>query len=73
MTSSIAHEVNQPLAGVVSSGRACLRWLASEPPNIEKAVLSANRMNRDANRASEVIQCVRKLVKNTPPPRSRRW
>jgi nitrogen-specific signal transduction histidine kinase len=55
---------------VVSSGHACLRWLASEPPNVEKAVLSANRMIRDANRASEVIQRVRKLVKNTPPQMS---
>jgi K+-sensing histidine kinase KdpD len=67
LTASIAHEVNQPLAGVVSSGDACLRWLASEPPNVEKATLSANRMIRDANRASEVIQRVRKLVKNAPP------
>ncbi len=70
LTASIAHEVNQPLAGVVSSGHACLRWLASEPPNVEKAVLSASRMIRDANRASEVIQRVRKLVKNTPPQMS---
>ena len=70
LTASNAHEVNQPLAGVVSSGHACLRWLASEPPNVEKAVLSANRMIRDANRASEVIQRVRKLVKNAPPQMS---
>jgi signal transduction histidine kinase len=47
-----------------------LRWLASEPPNVENAVLSANRMIRDANRTSEVIQRVRKLVKNTPPQMS---
>jgi C4-dicarboxylate-specific signal transduction histidine kinase len=67
LTASIAHEVNQPLSGVVSSGHACLRWLASEPPNVEKAILSANRIIRDANRASEVIQRVRKLVKNAPP------
>jgi C4-dicarboxylate-specific signal transduction histidine kinase len=70
LTASIAHEVNQPLAGVVSSGHACLRWLASEPPNVDKAILSANRMIRDANRTSEVIQRVRKLVKNTPPQMS---
>ena len=70
LTASLAHEVNQPLAGVVSSGHACLRWLASEPPNVEKASLSASRMIRDANRASEVIQRVRKLVKNTPPQKT---
>jgi C4-dicarboxylate-specific signal transduction histidine kinase len=70
LTASIAHEVNQPLAGVVSSAHACLRWLAGEPPNVEKATLSANRMIRDANRASEVIQRVRELVKNAPPQRT---
>jgi C4-dicarboxylate-specific signal transduction histidine kinase len=67
LTASIAHEVKQPLAGVVSSGHACLRWLASGPPNVEKATLSATRMIRDANRASEIIQRVRKLVKNAAP------
>ncbi|HEY2133397.1 MAG TPA: DUF4118 domain-containing protein [Acetobacteraceae bacterium] len=67
LTASIAHEVNQPLAGVVSSGNACLRWLAAEPPNIERASLSVNRIIRDANLASEVVQRVRGLVKNAPP------
>jgi C4-dicarboxylate-specific signal transduction histidine kinase len=67
LTASIAHEVNQPLAGVVSSGDACLRWLAGASPNIEKARQSVSRIIRDANRASEVIQRVRGLVKNTPP------
>jgi signal transduction histidine kinase len=67
LTASIAHEVNQPLAGVVSSGNACLRWLAAEPPNIERASQSVTRIIRDANRASDVVQRVRSLVKNTPP------
>jgi C4-dicarboxylate-specific signal transduction histidine kinase len=66
LTASIAHEVNQPLAGVVSSGNACLRWLASQPPNIENAKQSAERIIRDANRASEVIQRVRSLAKKAP-------
>jgi PAS domain S-box-containing protein len=66
LTASIAHEVNQPLAGVVSSGNACLRWLASQPPNIENAKQSAERIIRDANRASEVIQRVRSLAKKEP-------
>jgi C4-dicarboxylate-specific signal transduction histidine kinase len=70
LTASIAHEVNQPLASVVSSGNACLRWLAAEPPNIEKASHAANRIIRDANRASEVVQRVRGLVKNLPPQKS---
>ena len=66
LTASIAHEVNQPLAGVVSSGNACMRWLASEPPNIEKARQSVDRIIRDANRASEVVAGVRGLAKKAP-------
>jgi C4-dicarboxylate-specific signal transduction histidine kinase len=67
LTATIAHEVNQPLAAVVSSGNACLRWLASEPPNIENAKQSVDRIIRDAHRASEVIGRVRSLAKKTPP------
>jgi PAS domain S-box-containing protein len=67
LTASIAHEVNQPLAGLVSSGNACLRWLASEPPNIECARQSVDRIIRDANRASEVVGRVRGLAKKAPP------
>ena len=67
LTASIAHEVNQPLAGVVSSGNACQRWLASEPPNVERAVQSLDRIIRDAHRASQVVERIRNLAKNAPP------
>lgn len=67
LTASIAHEVNQPLAGVVSSGDACRRWLASEPPNIERANQSLERIIRDADRASKVVERVRGLAKNAAP------
>ncbi len=67
LTASIAHEVNQPLAGVVSSGNACQRWLASDPPNLERAIQSIDRIIRDANRASQVVERVRNLAKNAPP------
>jgi C4-dicarboxylate-specific signal transduction histidine kinase len=67
LTASIAHEVNQPLAGVVSSGNACQRWLASEPPNVERAIQSIDRIIRDANRASQVVERIRNLAKNKPP------
>jgi C4-dicarboxylate-specific signal transduction histidine kinase len=67
LTATIAHEVNQPLAGVASSGNACLRWLACEPPNVENAKLSVDRIIRDAHRASEVIGRVRSLAIKTPP------
>jgi C4-dicarboxylate-specific signal transduction histidine kinase len=67
LTASIAHEVNQPLAGVVSSGNACQRWLASEPPNVGRAIQSIDRIIRDANRASQVVERIRNLAKNRPP------
>jgi PAS domain S-box-containing protein len=70
LTATIAHEVNQPLAGVVSSGNACLRWLASEPPNIENAKQSVDRIIRDAHRASEVIGRVRSLAIKAPPEKA---
>jgi signal transduction histidine kinase len=70
LTASIAHEVNQPLAGVVSSGNACQRWLASDPPNMERAMQSVERIIRDANRASEVVERVRALARNAPPTKA---
>jgi len=66
LTASIAHEVNQPLAGVVSSGNACVNWLTNQPPNIEKARQSVDRIIRDAKRASEVVGRVRDLAKKAP-------
>jgi C4-dicarboxylate-specific signal transduction histidine kinase len=67
LTASIAHELNQPLAGLVSSGDACRRWLANEPPNINRANQSLDRIIRDADRARMVVERVRGLAKNTPP------
>ena len=62
LTASIAHEVNQPLAGLVASGSACLNWLAVQPPNIDKAIQSVERIIRDSKRAGEVIHRVRALA-----------
>jgi len=67
LTTSIAHEVNQPLAAVVISGNAGLHWLASQPPNIDKASQAFDRIVKDANRASEVVGRVRNLAKRTSP------
>jgi len=55
LAASIAHEVNQPLAGVVINGNACLRWLAGEPPDLAEAREAAQRIIRDGTRASEII------------------
>jgi C4-dicarboxylate-specific signal transduction histidine kinase len=70
LTASIAHELNQPLAGLVSSGAACRRWLANQPPNIERASQSLERIIKDADRAREVVERVRGLAKNTPPQKA---
>lgn len=67
LTASIAHEVNQPLAAIVTSGNACQRWLGAEPPNVEKARLAVERMIGDANRASDIIGRVRRLARPAPP------
>jgi C4-dicarboxylate-specific signal transduction histidine kinase len=65
MAASIAHEVNQPLAGVVLNGNACLRWLAGEPVNLAEAREATQRIIRDGTRASDIISRVRALAKKT--------
>jgi signal transduction histidine kinase len=61
LTASIAHEVNQPLSGIITNASTCLRMLAAAPPNIEGARETAKRTIRDANRASELITRLRAL------------
>jgi PAS domain S-box-containing protein len=66
LTASIAHEVNQPLAGIVANASTCLRVLNAVPPNIEIAKETARRMVRDANRSAEVIVRLRALFSRKP-------
>jgi signal transduction histidine kinase len=61
LTAAIAHEVNQPLAGIVTNASTCRRMLAVDPPDIEGARETARRMIRDAERASEVVKRLRAL------------
>lgn len=63
LTASIAHELNQPLAGIITNASTCLRMLASDPPNVSGARETARRTIRDGNRASEVITRLRDLFK----------
>src|SRR5258708_7202425 len=65
LTASIAHEVNQPLAGVVANAEACLRWLDRETPDLEEARQSVKWIMDDGNRASEEIRRVRALASKT--------
>ena len=61
LTAAIAHEVNQPLAGIVTNASTCRRMLAIDPPDIEGARETARRTIRDAERASEVVKRLRAL------------
>ncbi len=61
LTASIAHEVNQPLSGIITNASTCLRMLSADPPNVDGARETARRTIRDGNRASDVITRLRTL------------
>jgi signal transduction histidine kinase len=67
LTASIAHEVNQPLAAIVTNGEACVRLLAGDPPDLAETRQAVAAMIRDGHRASDVIRRIRALVQHTPP------
>jgi len=69
LAASVAHEVNQPLSGIVSNGSACLRWLAGNPPNVEEVREAVGDIVRDGKRAGEVIARIRALTKKAATPR----
>ena len=69
LSASIAHEVNQPLAAIVANSHACLRWLSVEPPNFERAKITAEHIIRDANSAAEVVSRIRALFKQSTDAR----
>jgi PAS domain S-box-containing protein len=63
LTASIAHELNQPLAGIMTNASTCLRMLAADPPNVDGARETARRTIRDSDRASEVVTRLRALFR----------
>jgi phosphoglycerate-specific signal transduction histidine kinase len=63
LATSIAHEVNQPLAAIVTNAEACLRWLSGKAPSLLEAEESLALIVRDGNRASEVIRRIREFLK----------
>jgi len=71
LTASIAHEVNQPLAGVTTNANAGLRWLAREPPDLEEARACLQRIIRDGQRADEVIARMRAFARKAAPQTAR--
>jgi PAS domain S-box-containing protein len=64
MAASIAHEINQPLAAIVSCGSASLRWLAKTPPDLDEVRSMLKRIVSDGHRASEVVSSIRGMFKN---------
>jgi len=71
LSASIAHDVSQPLASVVTSSDACLSWLGKQPPNYERALRSAQNAYRDAHAAAEIFTRIRALFQRTPPQKKR--
>ena len=70
LSASIAHEVSQPIAGTITNARAALRMLGAQPLNSHELRRALERIVRDGNRAGEVIDRVRALVKKAPPRHS---
>jgi PAS domain S-box-containing protein len=71
LTASIAHEVNQPISGVVTNAEAGLSWLGAEPPNLERVREVLGQIVKDGMRAGDVIYRIRALVKKAPPRMAR--
>ena len=71
LAASIAHEVNQPLAGITTNAKAGVRWLAGDSPNLAEAREAIRRITRDANRAGDVISRMRALFQKAPTAKER--
>jgi PAS domain S-box-containing protein len=67
LTASIAHEVNQPLSGIITNANTCLKMLAADPPDIQGAQETARRTVRDGNRAADTIKRLRTLFGKRDP------
>ena len=67
LSASIAHEINQPLASVVTNAHASLTWLSHDPPNLERAQATLDRIIRDGHSAAEVVRRIRALFKEAAP------
>ena len=68
LTASIAHEVKQPLAGIIMNANTCLRMLAADQPNLGDARETARRTIRDADRAADVLERLRALFSKKTLP-----
>src|ERR1700736_4383230 len=70
LAAALAHEIRQPIAASITSANACLRWLARDPPALERARAAAARIEQDGTRAADVINRLRSFyMKGVPPER----
>jgi C4-dicarboxylate-specific signal transduction histidine kinase len=67
LTASIAHEINQPLAAIITNADACLLWLEADTPDLEEARQAASRIVRNGHRAGDIIRSVRTLTRKSAP------
>lgn len=73
LATSIAHEINQPLTGVITNAQAALRWLSGDKPNVQEGIQSLKLVARDGNLAGEIVVRIREfLTKETRQPESLR-
>jgi C4-dicarboxylate-specific signal transduction histidine kinase len=70
LAASISHEVNQPLAAVVTNADACMMWLSSASPNLEEARAAVDSIARDGTRASDIVRRIRAMFSKGTPERA---
>jgi C4-dicarboxylate-specific signal transduction histidine kinase len=70
LAASISHEVNQPLAAVVTNADACMMWLSSDPPNLEEARVAVDCIAQQGTRASDVVRHIRAMFTKAAPERT---
>ncbi len=63
LAAALAHEIKQPIAASITSASACLRWLAHDPPDLERARAAAGRIEQEGNRAADIINSLRSFYK----------
>src|SRR6202042_3755626 len=71
LAAALAHEIKQPLAASITSANALLRWLAHDPPDLERARATAARIEREGNRAADIINSLRAFYKTGTPSERR--
>jgi C4-dicarboxylate-specific signal transduction histidine kinase len=71
LTASISHEVNQPITAMITNAQAALRWLDRQPPDLEEVRQALASVVKDGDRARDVIDRIRALIKKAPPRKDR--